>query len=116
MYIYLIYHNNYSNIHHTYYIQVAEKFVYGEDAINRENERINNSLVASTSNIYAVALKDGKISRDEKKRLENRKWSDNKIAPSPVDILKKKFTTEVEHFDKCFVCMGTGLASKMIKH
>ena len=108
----MIYHYNYSNIHHTYYIQVAEKFVYGEDAINRENERINNSLVASTSNI-AVALEDGKISRDEKKRLENRKWGDNKIAPSPVDILKKQFTTEVERFDKCFVCMGTGLASKM---
>ena len=25
----------------------------------------------------------------KKKRLENRKWGDNKIAPSPVDILKK---------------------------
>ena len=69
MYIYLIYHNNYSNPYHTYYIQVAEKFVYGEDAINRENERINNSLVASTSNI-AVALEDGKISREEKKGLK----------------------------------------------
>ena len=59
MYIYLICHNNYSNIHHTYYIQVAE-FVYGEDAINRENERINNSLVASTSGKYAVAFQDEK--------------------------------------------------------
>ena len=28
-------------------------------------------------------------------------------------ILKKQFTTEVERFDKCFVCMGTGLVSKM---
>ena len=65
----MIYHNNYSNIHHTYYIQVAEKFVYGEDAINRENERINISLVASTSNI-AVTLQDEKISREEKKGLK----------------------------------------------
>ena len=65
----MIYHNNYSNIHYTYYIQVAEKIVYGEDAINQENERINNSLVTSTSNI-AVAFKDEKISRDEKKGLK----------------------------------------------
>jgi len=120
--------------------EVAEKFVYGDNAINEEKERIKNSVEASSSNI-AVAIKEEeyipphpplrpghlgyvpppspsrKSPKEERKTLEKRKKEYGvgiSINIYNMDsILKKQFTTEVERFDKCFVCMGTGLVSKM---